>query len=585
MVLAALDNVISLGFFDYAVMVGYMVVVIGLGVWCMKKEESGEDFILGGRSMPWWAVGISYVMSLFSTYSLVMVPSEIYEHGMSLYALQLLYPIFVVLGFLIFIRFYFRLGSYTPFEYLERRYDKNVRLLVAGLYFWGRLLYLAMVLFATSKVFEGGAGWPAWVTISLVGTIGIVYTIMGGMKAVIWTDVFQFVVMVCGFAAVVAICIKVCDGGFSGIISYAFEHGRGASRYAEASFYKVDPYVRLCFWLLLLGQITAPLYQNSADQISIQRLLSTSSYKNAFKAIVCQSAIVVPFTLVLWFFGLAIFSFYSQNPDPRVKSPDTVFFTFIATQLPTPLPGIMFAAMLAAVMSTLDSGMNSLSAVWLKEIHQKFINKNMSGRDEVRVSRIMTFVIGVFAVSLGLLVYYTSGILKQSVVEAQTIFAALDIVILPAFIFAVLSRRASSKVIWTFAFLCWGINFGMVSWYWSSHQGVTGTISVTRVIWPTVMAAVIWLIGRSMRNASIMKSIAEHLSLAVFGYAGAIGFWHFYAGVSGGGELSFLWTGVPAFLVFFVAGSIATRVSPPQPPAKFQGLTLKTMKQCIKTEN
>jgi Na+/proline symporter len=288
---------------------------------------------------------------------------------------------------------------------------------------------------------------------------------------------------------------------------------------------------------------------------------------------------------VLWFFGLAIYSFYSQNPDPRVQSPDTVFFTFIATQLPTPLPGIMFAAMLAAVMSTLDSGMNSLSAVWLKEIHQKFINKNMDGHDEVRVSRVMTFVIGAFAVGMGLVVCYTSGVLQQSVVEAQTIFAALDIVILPAFIFAVLSRRANSHVIWTFAFLCWGINFGMVNWYWSSHQGLTGAIPAARVVVPAALACVIWFAGRFMRESSIARSVAEHLGLAIFGYAGAVGFWHFYAGVSGGGELSFMWTGVPAFLVFFVGGSIATRISRPQPAAKFQGLTLKTMNQAIEIVN
>ena len=275
---------VKLDSWDYVMMLVYLAVVIIIGLWCSREEKNSEDYLLGGRKMPWAAVGISCLMSLFSTYSLVMIPGEIFSHGLSLWVLGLIAPFISILGFMVFTRFYFKLNSFTPFEYLEYRYDKYVRLLIAGLHSYARLIYLAMVLFSTSKVFEGGAGWPAWFTITLVGIVGILYTVLGGMKAVIWTDVLQFFVL-CGgiIIAVVVLGLKI-DGGLTGGVAYAFEHGRGLDRFAETDFYLCNPYVRLSFWLIILGQITGAFTNSASDQITIQRLLSTSSYKNAFKA-------------------------------------------------------------------------------------------------------------------------------------------------------------------------------------------------------------------------------------------------------------------------------------------------------------
>jgi len=146
-------NGIQLTNLDYGAMIVYLLAVVALGFYFSKSEKNSEDFLLGGRSIPFMAVGISCMMSMLSTYSLVMVPGEIFNNGLSLWVLNLSIPILQIPAFLIFIRFYFKLNSFTPFEYLEYRYDKQVRLLVAVLYTYSRAIYLAMVLFATKFFF------------------------------------------------------------------------------------------------------------------------------------------------------------------------------------------------------------------------------------------------------------------------------------------------------------------------------------------------------------------------------------------------------------------------------------------------
>lgn len=586
----------GLQIWDYAAMVIYMVAVIGLGIKFSKNENNSEDYLLGGRKIPWYAVGISCLMSLLSTYSLVMVPGEIFNHGLSMWSLALLAPLLQIPAFLIFIRFYFKLNSFTPFEYLERRYDRKVRTLIATIYTYSRLVYLAMVLFATSKVFEGAAGWPAWITILLVGVIGIVYTVMGGMLAVVWTDVLQFFVLVGGLGiAIVVLCANI-DGGFLGAITYTFENGHGLSRYSDPDFYLCNPYVRLTFWLLLLGQFMAPLKLAASDQITIQRLLSTSSYKSAFKAQITSSVLTIPFMLILWFIGMGIFTYYSQNPNPLVTSGDTAFFTFVATKLPAPVPGLIMAAMLAAVMSTLDSGMNSLSAIWLKEFHQPYVNNDLDGRSEVKVSRYATVVTGVFAVSVAVFIAKSSDALGQSVVEAATILNGFDVIVFPAFLYAVISRRTNKVMIWILAALLWGIQFGQVTWYtitayvaknWVEGQplGLGGPISFTWVVIPLVVFVclfLIWILVRFMTKKFCLPLLG--ISLAPLGYAIGLALWYFYSNnteITKPAVLSFQWVGLPAVISFVVIGVILLFFSKEQPKEKYMGLTLGTYKSNV----
>ena len=586
-----LEN-IGMQWTDYAVMAVYMLIVLGIGWFFSRNEKTSEDFLLGGRSMPYLAIGLSCMMSLLSSVSIVILPGEIFNNGLTLFSISSTVGLFLAIPcFLLFTRFYFKLGSFTPYEYLEYRYSSGVRTVIAMSALYTRLIYLGTVLFTTSKIFEGAYGWPAWLTIILVGVVGAVYTVMGGMKAVVWSDVMQFVVLIGGFIVVVVVlCMKV-DGGAWGAISYAFSQERGVPQYATAEFYKISPYIRLSFWLLLIGAILGPLTTACSDQITIQRLLSTKNWKEGFKSQIVATVTAFPFVLILMFVGLALFTFYAQNPDAGLKDADGVFFYFIATNLPSPMPGIFMAAMLAAIMSTLDSGMNSLATIWLKEVHQKYINKNMESLRQVKVSRWATLIVGGLAVFLGLLLDSSGKWLAQSAAEIGVLFALFSAMILPAFLFAVLSPRANSTLVWLLTAFSVGDAIASKVWYALSRStmqawqpgdalGWAGPLSVWMVLVPLLMGFLFVMIWYVNRQANPKIRLTLLLAAAFpFGAAQGLAVWYFFSASI---------TDMPMALSFafhlpltIIVGFIALRCCPKQPREKYQGLTLGTVNEPI----
>lgn len=224
-------------FLDYAVMVAFLLAICAMGgVFKTRRQKAAtvtgtggaaDDHMLAGGHVPPWAAAISYVMALFSTHSLVSTPGEAYNYGLRKYVFEWIGPFTGLLFFFIFIRFYFSVKTFTPFAYLERRFDARVRLVVSSIYLFTRTTILAIILFSCATVFQAMAGWPVWKTSLVVGAVSIIYSASGDMKAIIWTHVLQFVVMCLGIGAVVVVCTMNVQGGAAGVIDYAFSHGGG----------------------------------------------------------------------------------------------------------------------------------------------------------------------------------------------------------------------------------------------------------------------------------------------------------------------------------------------------------------------
>ena len=587
---------------DYAVMAAYFVAIALVGYFtASRKNKDTKSFLLGGGKMPYFALGISCLMAAVSAFSLVMVPGEIYNHGLDMMVFSLIYPLLTIIAVAVFIPFYLKLGSFTPFQYLERRYSPGVRTLASSLMLYLRLIYLGMVLFSTSKIFEGAAGWPCWVTILLCGSVSIIFTSSGGLKSVVWIDLLQFIVLVGGlFCILGALFIKV-DGGLFGGIAYAFQHGHGLNRFTEADFYKISPYVRLSFWLLLWGQLMVPINIMATDQMTVQRLLASGSCKAALKTQAVNSFLTIPTVIILWVIGLLSFAFFHQNPTEMamVKSGDTALFTFISNHLPPPLPGLVIAGMLAAVISTLNAVFNSMATVYVKEIHIRCVNTQLDEPGQVKLSRIATISIGVFACLSGLLINFSAAWLEQSVVEAQTIFGAFDVIAVPAFLFAVLSRRASTLCIWVACGVMWGLNFVATFWYFVSTRALKvweaavkaspgtevecgwGALGIDwRYAIPFaavgLLVLIYWLICKRNDRGKLSLFIIT-LGSTLSGASIGVTIWALVSNhycVNGPNALSFQWLGVPTNIAFIVLGIIWLNVGKVQPKEKYQGLTL-----------
>ena len=577
----------GLTYWDYSVIVLYFAVMLGVGWYFSKKDKNAAEYLLGGRNMSAFLVAFSMLMTLFSTYSLVMSPGEIYNHGLDWGIVGILTPFLAIFSILIFSKFIFKIKAFTPFEYLSYRYDRYSRLLAAFGSSYGQVMYGGMVLLTTSKIFEAAAGWPCWITILLVGGISVAYTGAGGLKAVVWTDTIQFFVMLFGMLVLVGTLCRLVPGGAWGAVSYAFEHGHGLSRFNEKEFYSVWPYVRLTFWALiisrLLGAIGAGL-----QPMTVQRLLSTGTVKKAVKAQFTSACLALVTILLLDFIGLGIYSYYSQCPDPAVTTGDLALFRFVGTKLPFLVPGLFVAAALAAAMSTLSSIFNGEAAVWLREYYLPFFNKGADDAKQLSFSKKATLFIGALCIGFALLQWLSSLWMKQTMVEVGMVFGFFTSSVgYNAYLFAILSRKASSLAFWSMQAIGYGFKDGLLLWYTLSKRGEiqfneTGNVGLAGPIgfywvWiPLLVVALLWCVGEIKRNNRKWRNIWRVVSLIPFGFAMGTTLWYIFSNCSGDATqphaLSFTWAAIPGFLMNLILMFGWHFFGPEVPREKYAGL-------------
>jgi SSS family solute:Na+ symporter len=464
---------------DALVVLLYLVAMLVIGVWFKLRERraSTEDYLLGGRGMPWWLIGIAYVMTLLSTNSLVAVPGEAYNHGLS-YALRyFLAPVVGIAIFYLFIRFFFRSRVFTPFSYLEERFDRRVRALGSIFYVLMRLFYLALVLFSAAVVLRGVADWPLAQSILVIGVVGLLYVYLGGMKAVVWADFVQFLLLVGSLGFVIVVCVSRVEGGAAGVLSYAFAHGRGFEGMREPSFYALDAFVRLNLWLMLYVMISDRMFYASADQLAVQRLLSTSSYKQAERSYWFSQILTLPTLLVLWFIGLALFAFYGQHPPAEGSlAGDTALFRFVTNELPPFVPGLFVAAILGAIMSTLDAGFHSLATVLVKDVYKVFVRPDADERTQVWLSRVLILAIGLFAMGIALFMALTNESVASSFMETTVFWISFQGLVAMVFLIGITSCRVTAgDILRGFAIGC--VVTAVTVWYYIESRGTDRPMS------------------------------------------------------------------------------------------------------------
>jgi Na+/proline symporter len=284
-----------------------------------------------------------------------------------------------------------------------------------------------------------------------------------------------------------------------------------------------------------------------------------------------------------------VFAYFHQRPELAMRSGDTALFSFISTELKTPIPGLVIAAMLAAVISTLNAVFNSMAAVYVKELHLRYFNLRISESNQVKVSRIATVCIGIIACALGILITYSAEWLSQSVVEASTIFNAFDAIVIPAFVFAVLSRKASTLLVWVTAGSVWGVKLAMVTWYFASTAAFNqwkpgmpsswaGPIEYSLALPFLLCGGVVmmfwtWLRYRKMRFGT--PTIV--LGMVLTGFGLGILVWAFFSQLYCQEEahaLSFQWLGFPAIVCYTAIGLLWLFFGKIQKKEKYEGLTL-----------
>jgi len=439
----------TLGFtaLDYMVMVTYILAIIGMSLFFMRRQKNTTDYFLGGRSFPWFPVAISMYVTLFSPISFIASPGRAYNYGMTMYLYSIFAVIGAILGIIIFVPFLRKLSLTTAYEYLERRFDLNIRLLASFLFLMLRVFYLGVVLFATAIALRPATGWPLLLSIVLVGVIATFYTTMGGMKTVVWSDVLQFTIL---FGAILWIVFMLAGShpeGFIGIWNNAKSQGRTFNRLAEGGFYHFNPFITT-FWGIFLFSVFTKLGYAAADQSCIQRYLSTRKARDASKSFLWGTILSIPVQFLLYFTGLGLFYYYGANPSKALTGMpgDQALPHFIATELPPGVTGLIMAAILAAVMSTVDSVLNSLSACTVTDFYRRVFRPHKTEKHYLRVAMIATVVWGFVAImsAIAIINLYGTDLKKNPLMTVSNATIGFFIgILLALFLLGILTRRSN----------------------------------------------------------------------------------------------------------------------------------------------
>ncbi len=401
---------------DYLVVLAYLAGVLGAGWYFAKQQKESEDYFVAGRRMPWLAVGLSIIATLLSTVTYLAAPGEVIQHGLALALGWLALPVaFVVINFC-WIPFFMRLGVTSIYEYLEFRFGPVARWTAVMLFVLVlRLLWMATIVLTASRAvaqithasFTELVGWQLtldeWTLTLLmaVGVLATVYTMLGGIKAVIWTDVAQFVAL---FAGVVLTLIFVAVQTGSGPGEWWRTTIEDTAGHALPPLASWNITVRNTVLFAVLHAVFWYCCTFIADQVAVQRYLTTPSVAAAVRGNIVNFLGDWIVMLLLAACGMALLTYYldprfaaeivpgvSDPRDPRVA--DRVFPHFIAHGLPAGVSGLVVAALFAVAMSSLDSGMNSIAAVLTVDVFAR-LGGRRSPAGELRLARAITLAAG-----------------------------------------------------------------------------------------------------------------------------------------------------------------------------------------------
>jgi SSS family transporter len=398
----------SLGWLDWVVCGGYFAVVLALGLWFARGQRTQEQYFVGGRRMPWFAVGLSLFATTFSALSFVGLPREAAYDNYHLYLAILFIPLWAapVIGWL-FVPLYHRLGLTSAYEYLERRFSRPLRLAGSLLYSLYALGWMGSILYAVGVILQALLGLNEQQLVGTMIALGLfitVITAVGGIEASVWSDVVRSAVLVGSMTTVLVLTLSRIDGGWGTVWRLGLAHGK-----FQMFDFHFDPTVRNTFWSACAFGMFVYLAAHATAQPSVQRYQATPTISTARWSLAVRGVAIAVGCLLFFVVGSTLFAFYHQALPPSAKAgsgfpnlarQDHLLPYFVLHELSIPgLAGLLLAGLFAATMSTVESGINSLAALvacdWLS-----------AGEREVRKSRWMSVLLGLGVIGTSLLVPY-----------------------------------------------------------------------------------------------------------------------------------------------------------------------------------
>lgn len=415
---------------DVILVVAYFVGVVLVASKFSKSQKSLKDFLMGGGEIPWWAAAMAGIATVTSAISYIGAVGLGFSSNFSFLQYRLAVPIAVAIICIVVMPFFFRLRLYSIYEYLEKRFNSLLRLLASGLFIAFKCAFLAIGIYAPALVLSVLTGINPLLIVLVTGVVTTLYTLMGGLKAVIWTDVPQLLIMMGGIFVVIFFAASKVEGGFAEVFDVAQQHGK-----FDYFNFSTDPTDTYTIWGGIIGGTFLIISQFGTDQSEMQRFLSVNSLRKANYAFVTALLVASVIGFLIFFEGAVLFAFYNQENNLDIPT-NEVFIHFVIHELPVGLKGLIVSALFAASMSTISSVLNSMTTVFMADFYKRF--KKTEG--SVTVARGATLVFGLAATALA-----SVGGLLGNLLEASTsIINFFGGALVGVFLLGMLSKRAES---------------------------------------------------------------------------------------------------------------------------------------------
>ena len=389
---------------DLVIIIISMVGILALGPIFSRKNKSAESYFLAGRSMPGWIVGVSLMATIVSSMTFLATPGYTYANNWIYMPTHFTYIFASILAICLFMPFFRKGHVNSAYEYLERRFGAWARYYAGAGFILFQVSRAGIVLYAVSLPFKAMTGLPIPWFILILGFVVGFYTIAGGLKAVIWADFIQAIIMVGGGLICLPIIIMKLPGGFSQIIEIGT---------ADGKFYMGDPgsfniYERT-FWVMMLNHIFWYSHLMCTDQMSVQRYTAIKSDKQARNGVLVTILTTIPVWVYFTFLGTALYVFYKVMPSAGMDNmlAEQALPYFILTQLPAGIAGLVIAGLAAAAMSTLSSIVSASAQTITTDFYRRIFVKNKDELHYLRIGRTASFVFTAISVLAALVIHYT----------------------------------------------------------------------------------------------------------------------------------------------------------------------------------
>ena len=387
---------------DIVVFFAYMVGITLFGASFYKKNKTSSAFTLGNSSIPAWVVTMSIFATFVSSISFLALPGNAYLTNWNAFAFSLSIPVAAFMAVKVFVPLYRKVNSPSAYSYMEERFGPWARIYVSLCYLLTQLMRVGTILYLLAIALNAVFGWDIATIIVVTGIVVMLYSLLGGLQAVVWTDAIQGILLI-GGALVCAIYILFSMPKGPGQL---FELAAAHDKFSLGSF--GTSLTESTFWVVLIYGIFINLQNYGIDQNYVQRYKASRTEAEAKRSAFYGGMLYIPVSLVFLFIGTALFAFYASAAGtlpPELQDAsrsDRVFPYFIVHELPAGISGLLIASIFAAGMSTISTSFNSSATVFLTDYYQRYFKKEASEKDSMKVLYISSFIISLLGIMIGI---------------------------------------------------------------------------------------------------------------------------------------------------------------------------------------